>query len=438
MCETSNTAKMHRDGRSDQSGQVGHRPRREASSGAVPSDDDDPLPLEFLLKKKLEWSQGNVVDGNGRTTYFRRSYIVPLLLVLVCLLVYIAPFEQTATNDKHNVRRYVGIFVMMFLASAAPFAPAGPFKWPHPVFWRLLTCVAVVYQMGLAFLLFQTANDSRQVLKYLDESLGEPLTRKSYGENCTFWDAEHPERVMQKLWAECDIYWASHLLGFYLNALALRDYWLTHVMSVMFELIEYSLEHQIPVFEECWWDHWILDAALCNGLGIWCGMKTLEYLDMRLYNWRGLWKVPVYSSKRETRAGQSRPHDWSRTRRFKRCLVVLLYIASLLIMELNAFYLKSVLWIPISHSLQLARLVLYLIGGAAVSRQVYQYLDDPNCKSLGPWTLMAFLLVITELAIIVRFGRDLLLIPFPDHILISWIAGFLALTSWLVWRFFIR
>ncbi|XP_035674747.1 phosphatidylserine synthase 2-like [Branchiostoma floridae] len=216
----------------------------------------------------------------------------------------------------------------MSLVFAVLFAPDGPFKWPHPVFWRVLTCLCVVYQMGLTFLLFQTADQSRQVLKYLDESLGEPLHFKSYGENCTFWDADHPERVVHKIWAECDIYWVSHFLGFYLNALALRDYWITHVMSVMFELIEYSLEQQLPELEECWWDHWILDAVLCNGLGIWCGMKTLEYLDMKLYNWRGLWKVPVYDSNRKTTMEQLRSPDWSRARRFRRCLAVFGFIIS--------------------------------------------------------------------------------------------------------------
>jgi phosphatidylserine synthase 2 len=26
-------------------------------------------------------------------------------------------------------------------------------------------------------------------------------------------------------------------------------------MSIGFELLEYSLEHQLPNFGECWWDH---------------------------------------------------------------------------------------------------------------------------------------------------------------------------------------
>lgn len=34
-----------------------------------------------------------------------------------------------------------------------------------------------------------------------------------------------------------------------------RDWWLCQVLSVMFELLEYTLQHQLPNFNECWWDH---------------------------------------------------------------------------------------------------------------------------------------------------------------------------------------
>lgn len=35
----------------------------------------------------------------------------------------------------------------------------------------------------------------------------------------------------------------------------IRDWWTCTVVSVMFEFLEYSLEHQLPNFSECWWDH---------------------------------------------------------------------------------------------------------------------------------------------------------------------------------------
>lgn len=35
----------------------------------------------------------------------------------------------------------------------------------------------------------------------------------------------------------------------------LRDWWLCTIISIMFEVLEYTLEHQLPNFSECWWDH---------------------------------------------------------------------------------------------------------------------------------------------------------------------------------------
>ena len=39
------------------------------------------------------------------------------------------------------------------------------------------------------------------------------------------------------------------------QALIIRDFWLLNVISVAFELMEYTLECQLPNFGECWWDH---------------------------------------------------------------------------------------------------------------------------------------------------------------------------------------
>lgn len=128
----------------------------------------------------------------------------------------------------------------------------------------------------------------------------------------------------------------------------IRDWWTCTIVSVMFEFLEYSLEHQLPNFSECWWDHvgagtppvhggagaagsipgprpahpalgegrgagspqtrwpglrvrgacrppqWIMDVLVCNGLGIYCGMKTLEWLSLKTYKWQGLWNIPTY------------------------------------------------------------------------------------------------------------------------------------------------
>lgn len=33
---------------------------------------------------------------------------------------------------------------------------------------------------------------------------------------------------------------------------------------------------------------------ICNGLGIYCGMKTLKWLSLKTYKWQGLWNIPTY------------------------------------------------------------------------------------------------------------------------------------------------
>ena len=44
----------------------------------------------------------------------------------------------------------------------------------------------------------------------------------------------------------------------------------------------------------CFFLQWIMDAIVCNGLGIYLGMKTLNYLSMKPYHWRGMWNIPSY------------------------------------------------------------------------------------------------------------------------------------------------
>ena len=71
----------------------------------------------------------------------------------------------------------------------------------------------------------------------------------------------------------------AHALGWLMKTLMIRDFWMTNLLSVTFEFLEYSLEHQLPNFSECWWDHWIMDVLTCNLLGIVLGHVVLKVLE---------------------------------------------------------------------------------------------------------------------------------------------------------------
>eukprot|EP00128_Syssomonas_multiformis_P015069 Colp12_sorted_trinity150504_noHs@35672 len=188
-------------------------------------------------------------------------------------------------------------------------------------------------------------------MKQLDPSLGEPLPDKDYATSCALYDAEHPETPFAHLLDKVDSFIIAHALGWYAKALILRDAWLCHVISIMFELLEYSLEFQLANFKECWWDHWILDALVCNWGGIYLGLKTCEWLEMKTYKWQNLWTIPSYKERLRRAAAQFTPHDWTRfewgaTSSLKKWIGMNVIIVLFLLAELNSFYLKYLLWLP--------------------------------------------------------------------------------------------
>jgi phosphatidylserine synthase 2 len=82
---------------------------------------------------------------------------------------------------------------------------------------------------------------------YISPDLGVPLPERSYAENCEItWENMHNQ---------LDIFVLAHALGWWAKSIIIRDYTFAWLMSVFFEIMEYSLQHQLPNFAECWWDH---------------------------------------------------------------------------------------------------------------------------------------------------------------------------------------
>lgn len=174
--------------------------------------------------------------------------------------------------DKRRMGVYAAIAA--FLAFSILQFRDGPFIRPHPAFWRALLGVNLLYELALVFLLFQDLPSARRMLLLLDPSLNSPLPEKGYADDC---------RLSPKvIWDALDIFCVAHALGWFGKALILRDYWFCWILSVAFELAEYSLQHQLPNFNECWWDHWVLDVLLCNWIGTYLGMKTCQYLEVKV------------------------------------------------------------------------------------------------------------------------------------------------------------
>ncbi|KAG7278653.1 hypothetical protein CRUP_031948 [Coryphaenoides rupestris] len=103
-----------------------------------------------------------------------------------------------------------------------------------------------------------TVHDGRQFMKFIDPKLGVPLPERDYGGNCLLYDPGNSTDPFHNVWDKMDGFVPAHFLGWYIKTLMIRDWWMCMIISVMFEFLEYSLEHQLPNFSECWWDHFLL------------------------------------------------------------------------------------------------------------------------------------------------------------------------------------
>ncbi|XP_002128264.2 phosphatidylserine synthase 2 [Ciona intestinalis] len=388
---------------------------------------------------KIRRSSESMVFDDGTTTYFWRAHTVSVLVIGIISLVYVVFIEEQRDDWEYNTKRGIIAAICVFLAFGITQAKDGPFIRPHPAFWRLVLCISVVYELGLVVLLLQTVSDARFMLKYIDPTLNVQLDFKAYGGECTIWDPNHPKGALHNIADKMDIFVFGHFFGWFFKALILRDFWLTTLLSFAFELLEYTFEHQLPNFSECWWDHWVLDFLLCNGLGVFLGLKYVRYLSIKEYKWHGLWNIPSYKGKMRRVVNQFSPYSWVQfkwrpTENLFRWIFVSLVAFMFLLAELNTFYLKFVLWVPPDNPMVTFRLILYLFWGAVAIRESYDYAGGV-AKKFGQQAWIISAIVITEFMIVVKFGSDVLSIPFPSYIKWFWISVFIIYIGFSVWKF---
>ncbi|CAH1786738.1 unnamed protein product [Owenia fusiformis] len=396
---------------------------------------------DWEAEKREARGTGGLFD-DGTMSFFWRAHTLTVLAIFSLLLLYVAIFEDVSLDPEYNTKRGLLAVLCAFVLFGVVHTPDGPFRRPHPAFWRFVFVTSIAYELALVFVLFQTAYDARQLLTFIDKDLGKPLMEKSFGGNCKLYDSDVPDNPFHNIWDKMDGFVPTHFFGWWLKTLIIRDYWLCMVISIMFEVLEYTLEHQLPNFSECWWDHWIMDAIVCNGLGIYLGMKTLKVLSMRKWYWRGMWNIPGYKGKLWRVFQQFGPYswtdfDWRPVSSLKRWLAMIFIIFMFLLAELNTFYLKFVLWIPPEHFLCLGRLVMLLCIGGVCMRECFEFLDNPKCKKFGQQSWILLCIIITELLITLKFDPVTISKPLPTGIFYFLVCGAIGLILYTIWHFWL-
>ncbi|KAJ7274063.1 phosphatidyl serine synthase-domain-containing protein [Mycena rebaudengoi] len=398
-------------------------------SDAVLSVPPDPEPIPGLDGTPVRWYDADRTEPYTRITpfqerhdtsveFFYKPITLTALTTLLILLAYTATTQDVLEEGRD--KRRVGVYaaIAAFLAFSMLQFRDGPFIRPHPAFWRMVLGVNLLYELALVFLLFQDLGSARSMMLYLDPKLGVPLPEKGYADDCAL--------TPKTLWNALDVFCVAHTLGWFGKAMILRDYWFCWILSIAFELAEYSLQHQLPNFNECWWDHWILDVLVCNWIGTYVGMKTCQYFEVKPYEWRGLRQTRGLRSKARRVISQFSPHDftafkWGPASSFTHFISVVLLLAVFLAAELNPFYLKSLLWMEPDHPIVILRLAFIFLCALPAVRELFQYINDPRrAVRMGQHVWLLLATVLTEILVIVKWSKGQFPEPLPTKVKWGW------------------
>lgn len=268
--------------------------------------------------------------------------------------------------------------------------------------------MSVLYLLGCLFILFQNYSTLKKILYWYDPNLVHFHIDmdKEYGVNCS-------DISLERIWGHIDLFALGHYLGWMFKAILIRHMGILWAISVMWEITEVAFAHLLPNFVECWWDALILDVVVCNGFGIWCGLKICQMLEMREYKWASIKDIHSTTGKIKRAVLQFTPESWtsvrwldpkcSYMRIFALCQLVLFWQVS----ELNTFFLKHVFELPASHALVTARLVLIGVIVAPSVRQYYSYVTDTTCKRVGTQCWVYGCIMVCEALICIKHGREL-------------------------------
>lgn len=268
--------------------------------------------------------------------------------------------------------------------------------------------------------------DARKILASNNSviEIKEPVL-KEYATNC--------EITFKNIWNIVnDRFFFAHLFGWIIRALMIRNIFILWIASILWELVELSFLHMLPNFAECWWDSLIMDILLCNGVGIFIGLKIARYLEMKEYHWVGFYDIKDPLERVRRAILQFSPVswpvvDWKVTNNWKRFVGVVFLISFLQLVDLNHFFLKHVLWIDTTANLNLYRLLFFSFAGAPALSQYYCFVTDSRCVRFGThaWVLLA--IIITEFFVCLKIGMGIFnQVRPPNFVIWGWSIGLAA------------
>ncbi|CAD6188694.1 unnamed protein product [Caenorhabditis auriculariae] len=384
-----------------------------------------------MERKHFQMVNDRVVE-DVTLEFLYKPHTLTVLAALTTFISYKAFTGSTEHTEQNVYDGLMGTLALFMVISALAF-PNGPFIRPHPVFWRVVFGLSVVYMLILQFTLFQTYADIKSALSWLDPTglSQEKLVEKDYAINCS-------DVSLERIWSHMDIFAVGHFLGWAMKALLIRHGVLCWYISISWELTEIVFTQLLPNFAECWWDALILDVLVCNGLGIWFGLEVCKFFEMRQYHWESIRNIHTNRGRFKRFVMQFTPESWTKlewktmTNAVRRTMALYLFVLIWLLTELNTFLMKHVFAVDTKHPVVFWRIILIALISAPSIRQFYLYATDPMVKRLGMQCWVYCAVCALEAAIGIKFGMSM----FPRVAILPillWIFFLIVGTFFSVW-----
>lgn len=424
--------------------------------------------LQTIMQTKDYVPPSVAIQHNLEIDEYPKLFAIPhnvTALVVICSIISALAFQENnmvISYFKDNMK--IGIFacVICICVFGSLFLPDSLLRRPHPIFWRMIMSIAILYLLFITYMLFQDREDARKLLTFFDKSLGKPLPEKNYAESCEVFTDKFPFVDLTNIYDAFDNYLTAHLFGWYVKMLIVRNAKLCWILSILFEILEITFRHWLPNFWECWWDHIILDILGCNALGIWLGDLTCKYFEMKTYGWMKNTPAAVvydnensnnrkesFSNTEVKNEGNNRgssfknslnflryftpnyfvKHDWKIFSSFKRFYSFLWFIFFMNMVDLSNFFGKFVLWIPATHFILFIRVNIWAFLAMISTREYYEYISNKSCKRVGPFVWLAHLILFIEWSIIYKFSEGLFKEEFPLYVIYFWVLAFIIIST---------
>lgn len=342
---------------------------------------------------------------------------------MACMLSFGLSFELPVTQWRVVMGVVAAVCTIMGLLASGELIPLAK---RHRLYGLLCVILFVIYLGVFVVLLFQSLDDVRVLLNSMDERIGDEVPEYSHVADCSL----SPSNIAEKI----DFFVFGHTVGWAFKALLLREHSSCFILSLSFEVVEFCLVFQLDNFQECWWDTIVMDVLLCNTAGIIIGMWIVEHvLKLPLFDW-----VVGPDEEINERDGMSVRHGFPGLGRWKLRIADgwIPYIsfvslaATVIVCEVNYFYLKHLLSIPPPHLVNVYRILLHGNFGVMAISDYHDYLKGK--APVFPFYAIMFLLSMAiELCVIVKFSRGMFPGSMPLHIQ-CFCIGFAALLGLII------